>query len=62
MDCWEEEEKANGGTTDLVLLSGFEGLSVSADGKTLYALLQAAANQEGVSALRADFPSFGWDI
>lgn len=29
--------------------TGFEGLSASADGKTLYLLLQAAANQEGVS-------------
>lgn len=27
--------------------TGFEGLSASADGKTLYVLLQAAANQEG---------------
>lgn len=26
---------------------GFEGLTISADGKTLYVLLQAAANQEG---------------
>lgn len=31
--------------------TGFEGLSASADGKTLYLLLQAAANQEGVSPL-----------
>lgn len=28
---------------------GFEGLSASEDGETLYVLLQAAANQEGVS-------------
>lgn len=34
---------------------GFEGLSASADGKTLYLLLQAAANQEGVSALRGRY-------
>lgn len=31
--------------------TGFEGLSASADGKTLYLLLQAATNQEGVSFL-----------
>lgn len=30
---------------------GFEGLSASSDGKTLYLLLQAATNQEGVSLL-----------
>lgn len=44
------------GTLLLRQQTGVEGLSASADGKTLYMLLQAAANQEGVSSLPKRHP------
>lgn len=47
----QEQRQKNRAEPLLTQQTGFEGLSASADGKTLYLLLQAAANQEGVSPL-----------